>query len=502
MRPTSAHGFKLTPQGSSRISKLGALTPGMGRPISARQGYSRPVSYNNAFKATNTALQRASSRDLTTQVCSEIGEIIAGCTDDCDALDGLITALTAKTTEARSKIERLIICQSLCAIASRLRKLSGTMWPKILRYINKELRLGHVFEVDSHYMTHLANVYGAYTKYVLELTDITVLISLLEELIDKMPTSNKAVGFMALSRIVEEMHSRALFIPMEHGLQLSEYICQLGQKLKKGPDDRALLEASSLLHTIVQISPEILTVPPTARKVIAFVTDCHKHKNWKIREKSLQIIECKELLDSLPSALAGAVLKVAEECRYDRIEAVRTVARSILGLFKVEQVKPRTRSAIITSIRSSKPRPKSTVIRQPFLDRPSNNNTLISWVDAHDKSSSTVNTRYDYSAQPRKAYTYVPITNIITDALPFRQSRGSGLALSSTSSTLTDTTVSSGHGNSCNKTHDLLKLVEGSYTHLNSSSVSDTESDHSPKVQTAIYCKKLSSATNSSSDYT
>lgn len=514
MRPISARGFTQASRALTRADGPGARAPGLARPVSARQGYSRPSSYNKAFKATNVALQKANSRDLIAQVCSEIDEIISSCTDDCDALDGLISALTAKTARTGTKIERAVICQSLCAIASRLGRLSGLMWPKILRYISKELQVRNTFEVDCQYMIHLAAVYGAYTKHVLDLTDITVLISLLEELIDKIPVLNKAAGIMALSKVVEEMHSRALFDPMEHGVQLSEHICQLAQRLKKDPDDRALLESSLLLHIIARINPCIINVPPIARKIVTFVTDCHKHNNWKIRETSLRIIESEDLLGNLPSTLVGAILKAAEECRYDRIEAVRTVARSILGFLnaKVEPVKPRTRSAAMARVQSHKTRPKSASIKKPFLDRPSNNNTLVSWVETHNKVSNTVSntmtgtaivmtTMLDHSTQSSKAYTYVPINTTTVAAPPFRQSRGSGLALSSTSSTLTDSTISGEYSDSCNKSRHLLKLLEGEHTHSARPSLSTTDSDRSPKAQTAIYCKKLDSTTNSSTSH-
>ncbi|EFO61464.1 Hypothetical protein GLP15_2644 [Giardia lamblia P15] len=496
MRPISARGLMQAPQTSTRQGASRTRVPGLNRPVSARQGYSRPSSYNNAFQAANVALQKAHSRDLTTQVCLEIEKIISNCTDDCDALDGLVSALTAKQTQTGTRIERTITCQSLCAVASRLGRLGGVMWPKILQYIRKELQLRDVFEVDSHYMSSLAAVCGAYTKHVLEPTDITVLVLLLKELIEKVPPINKAAGIMALSRVVEEMHSRALFDPMEHGIQISEYICQLAQKIKRDPDDQALLQSSLLLYTIVQISPDIISIPPIARKVTTFITDCYKHKNWKIRETSLRILESENLLNSLPPTLVGSIIKVAEECRYDRIEAVRTAARLLLGLLKVEPPKLRPQSAAVTYPQSHKIRPKSTFVKQSLLGRPSNNNTLMSWVDARDKVSITTATP-NYGTQINKAYTYIPISPTAA-APPFRQSREPGFTSSSTSSTLTDKTTSDEYSDSCNKSRDLLRLVEKS--HLSTDCpCSTTESDHSLKVQTAIYCKKPDSTIESSS---
>ncbi len=497
MRPNSARGLTQASRASLHPSRPGTRVLNQDRPVSARQGYSRPSSYNKAYQTANAALQKARSRDLTAQVYLEIEEIISNCIDDCDALDGLVSALIAKTAHTGSKIERTIICQSLCAIASRLGRLSGVMWPKILRYIHKEMQLRDVFEVDSHYMVSLAAVCSAYTKHVLELTDITVLISLLEELTNKAPSVNKAAGIMALSKVVEEMHSRALFDPMEHGVQISEHICQLAQRLKRDPDDRALLESSLLLHTIVQISPDIISIPPVARKIVTFITDCYKHKNWKIRETSLRIVEFKDLLDSLPSTLVGSVLKVAEECRYDRIEAVRTVARSVLGLLKVESTKTHTRSATVAHAQPRKMRPKSAIVKPLFLGRPSNNNTLMPWVDARDKVNVTV-TAPGHSAQPGRAYTYIPISPT-ADAPPFRLSQGPKPISSSTSSTLTDKPMSDEYSDSCNKSRHLLKLLEEGHMQPDHST-STTESDHAPNVQTAIYCKKLDSAADSSSD--
>ncbi|ESU35671.1 Hypothetical protein DHA2_153430 [Giardia duodenalis] len=495
MRPTRTRGLMQAPQASARQATSGTRVPGMNRPVSVRQGYSRPSSYNDAFQAANVALQKAYSRDLTAQVCLEIEKIISDCTDDCDALDGLVSALTAKSARTGTRMERTITCQSLCAIASRLGKLSGLMWPKILRYINKELQLRDVFEVDSHYMASLAAVCGAYTKHVLEPTDIAVLVSLLKDLIEKVPPINKAAGIMALSRVVEEMHSRALFDPMEHGIHISEYICQLAQKIKKDPDDQALLQSCLLLHAVVQISPDIISVPPIARKVTTFVTDGCKHKNWRIRETSLRILESEDLLNNLPSTLVSSIIKVAEECRYDRIEAVRTAARLLIGQLKIELPKRRPQSAAAMCTQSHEARPKSAFTKRLLLGRPSNNNTLVPWVDARDKVGITVTTP-NYGTQTSKAYTYIPI-NPTAIAPPFRESRGPGLALSSTSSTLTDK-IASDDSDSCDKSRCLLKLVEKPHSYTNRSS-STTESDHSLKVQTAIYCKRPDSTVESSS---
>lgn len=59
--------------------------------------------------------------------------------------------------------------------------------------------------------------------------------------------------------------------------------------------------------------------------------------------------------------------------------------------------------------------------------------------------------------------------------------------------------MSDEYSDSCNKSRHLLKLLEEGYVHPDHST-STTESDHSPNVQTAIYCKKLDSAADSSSD--
>lgn len=291
------------------------------------------------------ALDRLTGPDLRETVSRQLAVLIDNA-DSLDAIQGVISGLSF--VRPRSVLEQIVTLQAISYLARTHTTRVEHILPRVLAYLGK--RLQDMEEGQQRTIGELAAVYGVLIETVI--TDIPGRTQLLERIRTITKHGNglsKAAGLRCLATISDLIEDLEPFAP-----DLLHYCVSVANMTWHEPYEAPFLESLLFLHALCQKSPQTIHLPGMAKDIVEAAMKGFEHKIWKIREASIYIIQSIASQELIPAEYLRKLDEKLEKRKYDRVEAVRVVAKATSDMIKIflpETIEP-------TSTRS-RPRPFS-----------------------------------------------------------------------------------------------------------------------------------------------
>ncbi|TNJ29453.1 hypothetical protein GMRT_10254 [Giardia muris] len=291
------------------------------------------------------ALDRLTGPDLRETVSRQLAALIDNA-DSLDALQGIVSGLSF--VRPRSVLEQTVTLQAISYLVRTHSTSVVPLLPRVLAYLGK--RLQDMDESQHRTIGELAAVFGVLVETVI--TDVPGRTQLFERVQATTKHGNglsKATGLRCLATISDLIDDLEPYAP-----NLMRYCIYISSITYHEPYEAPFLESLLFLHALCQRAPQTIRLPGMAKDIIEAALRGFEHKAWKIREACIYIIQSVASQELIPLEYLRKLDEKLEKRKYDRVEAVRVIAKAtsdIIKIFLPETIKP-----IVTR---TKPRPFS-----------------------------------------------------------------------------------------------------------------------------------------------